>query len=220
MSSITFEAVTPPKEILSYWMGRLYKKKLTTTLGGNLSLIDDDGTLYITPSGSDKAIISPENVAYRKPNSYKFEGPLKPSMEWLLHTLIYNKRKDVRGVLHAHSMSLIAFSLHDNLQVPDTSCHLGAWQSCGKVSFVPYVIPGSADLASKAAEALIDSDCVILQNHGVVTVGKTLRQAYDRFITLEYMARSFEYSAVLGVPRPLPDFVLNPKIVNKKLKGK
>jgi len=104
MTSRAIESLTPPKELLVSWMARLYRHNLTTTTGGNLSIIDGDGTLYITPSGGDKAIISPSNIAYRYPDKENFEGPLPPSLEWPLHTSVYRSRPDCRAVLHAHSM--------------------------------------------------------------------------------------------------------------------
>ena len=114
-----------PKDRLVYWLARLYRHRLTTTTGGNLSCMDDDGTLYITPSGGDKAIVKPEHVCvsktgvhhhhdqhdHRNNESDSFEGPMKPSMEWRLHTEIYKERPDCKAVLHAHSMALIAFSM-------------------------------------------------------------------------------------------------------------
>lgn len=103
-------------------------------------------------------------------------------MEWPLHTAAYEARSDCRAVLHAHSMTLVAFSLAKqgenggpDPRLPDTSVLLGAYQACGKVMFVPYALPGSQKLAEECRKAfLFGADCVILQNHGVVVVGKDL----------------------------------------------
>ncbi len=111
MSSEQLESFMPPRERLVFWLRRLYKHRLTTTTGGNISLIDDDGVLYITPSGGDKAHVHPSNVATCKSGSNIFEGIRAPSMEWKLHTLAYSVRPDCKAVLHAHSMALIAYSL-------------------------------------------------------------------------------------------------------------
>jgi L-fuculose-phosphate aldolase len=111
MTSEIQEHYLPPRERLVSWLARLYKHRLTTTTGGNLSFLDDDGVLYITPSGGDKAIVPPSDVAIYKPGSKAFEGVKAPSMEWRLHTSAYSARPDCRAVLHAHSMALIAFSL-------------------------------------------------------------------------------------------------------------
>jgi L-fuculose-phosphate aldolase len=55
MASVARERTNPPREVLVAWLARLYRHGLTTTTGGNISLIDDDGSMYITPSGGDKA---------------------------------------------------------------------------------------------------------------------------------------------------------------------
>lgn len=105
------ETYLPPKQRLVAWMSRLYKHGLTTTTGGNLSFIDDDGVMYITPSGGDKGEVSPKNVSFCRPGSSVFEGVKRPSMEWQLHEAAYSARPNCRAVLHAHSVALIAFSL-------------------------------------------------------------------------------------------------------------
>lgn len=105
------ESLIPPRERLVGWLARLYKHGFTTTTGGNLSFIDNDGVLYITPSGGDKAIVPPSNIVIFRPGRDTFEGPTAPSMEWKLHTGAYKARLGCKAVLHAHSMALIAFSL-------------------------------------------------------------------------------------------------------------
>lgn len=111
MATSEFESFLPPRERLVSWLARLYRHRLTTTTGGNLSMMDDDGILYITPSGGDKALVPPSNVAILQPGFSAFEGSMAPSMEWRLHLYAYQARQDCRAVLHAHSMALIAFSL-------------------------------------------------------------------------------------------------------------
>ena len=111
------ESLKPPKERLVSWLARLYHHRLTTTTGGNLSFLDDDGVLYITPSGGDKAIVPPEKVSVCKPtrtpaavitldgdNEYEyeykyesFEGPAAPSMEWRIHTGAYMARSGCKA---------------------------------------------------------------------------------------------------------------------------
>eukprot|EP01083_Nonionella_stella_P237045 831944_1 len=72
------ESLLPPKERLVSCLARLYKHCLTTTTGGNISLVDEDGVLYITPSGGDKAIVPPSDIAVYNPNMDLFEGPRWP----------------------------------------------------------------------------------------------------------------------------------------------
>ena len=228
MSSNSREGIAAPRQVLVSWLARMYRHGLTTTSGGNLSLLDDDGTLYITPSGGDKAIVPPEKIAVRAKGSLKFSG--KPSMEWPLHTVVYKTKASCRAVLHAHSRTLVAFSIamkkgsSDNAvdpRVPDTRVLLGAYQACGKVALAPYAIPGSQELASVCEKAFLEgADCVILQNHGVVVAGKTMHQAYDRFVSLEYLAQSIVHALALkSPPMPLPESILNYALENVNAGG-
>jgi len=142
-------------------------------------------------------------------------------MEWPLHTAAHEARPDCKAVIHAHSMTLVAFSLAQKSEkeeqegtpdprVPDTRVLLGAYQACGKVMFTPYAMPGSQELGDICKDAFAKgADSVILQNHGVVVVGKTLHDAYDRFVSIEYLARSIVNAIPLKAPpKPLPPAIL------------
>jgi len=83
--------------------------------------------------------------------------------------------------------------------------------TCGKVGFCPYFPPGSDKLANACAKMLRQADCVVLQNHGVVTLGQTLQQAYDRFVTLENLAQSIINALPIGIPHPLKESILDIK---------
>lgn len=191
-------------------------------------MVDEDGVLYITPSGGDKAIVPPSDIAVYNPNMDLFEGPRWPSIETPMHVEIYKSKPSCRAVLHAHSMALIAFSLVREMGsiasrachsysdaadchpgAPDTRCLLSAWSACGRVAFVPYYPPGSGNLAEACANALTNAHCAILQNHGVVTTGKTLQEAFGRFVTLEYLAQTIINASTLGIPVPLKEKVLH-----------
>lgn len=138
-------------------------------------------------------------------------------MEWPFHTAAYEARPGCKAVLHAHSMTLVAFSLAkadktngNDPRLPDTRVLLSAYQACGKVAMAPYDLPGSQALAEGCRKAFqAGADCVILQNHGVVVVGADLHQAYDRFVSLEYLARSMVNSIPLQVsPKPISSTIL------------
>ncbi len=81
--------------------------------------------------------------------------------------------------------------------------------TCGKVGFTPYYPPGSEELAKACATMLSQADCVILQNHGVITVGSSLQEAFDRFVTLENLAQTIIHAIPIGIPHPLKKDVLD-----------
>ena len=90
-------------------------------------------------------------------------------------------------------------------QVPNTRLFHQAWEVCGEAGFAPYALPGSERLGANIARTFQDGyHCVILENHGVVVGGDTLQQAFQRFETLEFTAKTIIKASMLG-RGPLPE---------------
>lgn len=190
-----------PRNILVQTLQRLYDYGMTTTSGGNLSIKDDDGNIWITPSGIDKGSLRPEDIVKVTPSG-EIIGKHRPSCELPFHRSVYGLREDVRAVLHAHSPALVAFSLTG--RVPDPTLIPGAAKVCGKVAFAAYEVPGSEKLGKIIAAEFADgADSVIMENHGAVMCGATIAEAFARFESLDYVARIQINSTSLGVEKPL-----------------
>jgi L-fuculose-phosphate aldolase len=195
-----------PRDQISEIMDRIYRYGMTTTSGGNLSIKDDSGDIWITPGGTDKGVMRPLDVV-RLHEGKPVDTILKPSSEHPFHRAVYEARPDVGAVLHAHSPALVAFSVAG--KAPDTKVLPQAFDACGKVGFAPYAVPGSEKLGRAIAAKFIEGcDVVVLENHGVVAVGATLLEAFQRFETLEFCARTILNAAVLGGARSLSDEML------------
>ena len=106
-----------PREQLVHIMDRIYRFGLTTTSGGNLSILEEDGDLWITPSAVDKGCLQPRDIMCLTAGG-EVLGPHQPSSEYPFHQMIYRKRPDVRAVVHAHSPALVSFSIAR--RIPDT----------------------------------------------------------------------------------------------------
>jgi L-fuculose-phosphate aldolase len=185
-----------PREELLQAMERIYRYRMTTTSGGNLSIREPNGNVWITPARLDKGALRREDIVCVFANG-DIEGSLKPSSELPIHQEIRLRRPDLGGVVHAHPTALVAFSLVH--EVPNTRLFHQARNVCGEVGFVPYELPGSAALGRRVAEAFQQGyNCVILENHGVVTAGTTFQQAFRRFETLEFTAKTIIKAALLG----------------------
>jgi L-fuculose-phosphate aldolase len=112
---------------------------------------------------------------------------------------VYAGRPDVRAVVHAHPVALVAFSVVH--QVPDTRVFHQAWTICGAGGFAPYRPPGSAELGEAVAGVVrAGHECVILENHGVLTTGRDLAEAFRRFETFEFAGRTIVKASQLGRP--------------------
>jgi L-fuculose-phosphate aldolase len=192
-----------PRDELLAVMERIYDYRMTTTSGGNLSLRTDEGDVWITPARVDKGSLRLEDIV-RVCVDGRCEGLHPPSSELPLHLAIYRSRPELRGIVHAHPVALVAFSLIH--AVPDTRLFHKARTVCGEVGFAPYALPGSDTLARNVAEAFRPGcHCAILENHGVVTAGDSLREAFHRFETLEFTSKTIIKAGRLGPVRFLSD---------------
>ncbi len=193
-----------PRDQILQAMERIYRYRMTTTSGGNLSLREDNGDVWITPARVDKGGLRREDIVLIHPDG-AIEGTRKPSSELPIHQEIRRRRPEIGGIVHAHPTALVAFSLVH--EVPDTRLFHQARQVCGEAGFAPYELPGSVALGNRVADTFEQGyDCVILENHGVVTAGSDLQQAFRRFETLEFTAKTHIKARLLGGnPRFLTD---------------
>jgi L-fuculose-phosphate aldolase len=177
-------------------MERIYRYRMTTTSGGNLSIREGNGDVWITPARVDKGGLRRTDIVLVRADG-TVEGEQPPSSELPLHQAIYRTRPDVRGIVHAHPVALVAFSVVH--EVPDTRLLHQAWQVCGAGGFAPYAAPGSAALGDVVAATFAGGyDCVILENHGVVTAGGDLQEAFRRFETFEFTGKTIIKARLLG----------------------
>ena len=192
-----------PADQLVMIMARIYFYGMTTTSGGNLSIKDDNGDIWITPSGIDKGNLTRADMCQVKPDGTVI-GPHKPSVELPFHKEIYRRRPDLRAIVHAHPPTLVAFSLVRKIPnlhlIPDTS-HV-----CGAVTIAKYEVPGSAKLGEYIADEFEKGfNTVLLENHGVVCGAKDLFSAFMSFETLDFCGRLDIDAAKLGGVQELTD---------------
>jgi L-fuculose-phosphate aldolase len=177
---------------------RIYSYKMTTTSGGNISVRDENGDIWITPARVDKGALRRDDIVCVKAAG-KVDGLHRPSSEFPFHQAIYRARADIGAIVHAHPVALVAFSICR--QVPNTRLFPQAAHVCGEVGFAPYALPGSEELGREIAGAFERGfSCVILENHGVVVGGRNLREAFWRFETLEFTAKTIIKAGMIGSP--------------------
>ena len=198
MSNLQFEH---PADQIVYFMKRIYDGGMTTTSGGNLSILDSDGNMWISPGGIDKGTLRREDIVCVKADG-SIVGRHKPSSEYPFHRAIYRMRNDVRAILHAHPPALVSFSIAG--RVPETASTPTIHAICGGVGFAPYDVPGSDGLGEKVgAEFRKGFQVILLENHGACVAGTDMLQAFERFETLDFAARMLTAATVLGTPSTL-----------------
>lgn len=192
-----------PADQLVMIMQRIYEYGMTTTSGGNLSIRDENGDVWITPSGIDKGSLTRADIIRVSPDG-TLTGPHKPSVELPFHLDIYKIRPDLKAILHAHPPTLVAFSLARRIPsaylVPDLA------QVCGPVVMSDYDVPGSEQLGKNIAKRFAEGyNTVMMENHGCVCGAKDLFSAFMAFETLDFCGRLEIDAKKLGEARPLTD---------------
>ena len=172
---------------VSRFMRRLYRHGLTTTSGGNISLRISDDVIVITPSATDKGRMKWDEVGIMTMHGENLTPDLKPSIEYALHLNIYKKNRDITAIVHAHPVFATSFTAMKC--TIDTNLIAEARAICGEPRFVPYALMGSAELADIVAENAMNADILLLENHGILTTGSSLLQAFDKLEVLENAAK-------------------------------
>ncbi len=186
---------TEKKEV-AYFMQRLYEQKLTTCSGGNISFKIDDENILITPSQLDKARLTASQIGIMSLEGENHTPELKPTMESGMHLSIYKKRPDVKAIVHAHPIYATSFSATNK----KVNCKLTgeARFVIGEPAYTKYALMGSEELAGIVSEATLNANVVVMKNHGVLAVGESLLQAFDRLEVFEASAKITLISGLLG----------------------
>jgi L-fuculose-phosphate aldolase len=188
------------KEVAMF-MRRLYRQGLTTTSGGNISLKISDDIIVITPSATDKGRMRWREVGIMTLAGENLTPELKPSIEFEMHLSIYRNRDDVSAIVHAHPLFASAFTAMKCTINTDLTAEARA--ICGDPCLVQYALMGTEELASLASESILKSDILLLENHGILTTGSSLLQAFDKLEVLENAAKMTMIVDMTGRKKPL-----------------
>lgn len=185
-----------PRDQLVAIMNRIYFGGMTTLSGGNLSILDEDGCIWITPAGIDKGRLTVPDMCCVRPDG-EVSGQHRPSSELPFHRAIYAARPDCRAIVHAHPPALVSFSIART--APDTSALPQISRICGPIGYAPYALTGSKNLGDViAATFAAGHDVVLLENHGAVAAGTSLFDAFQKFEALDFCARTLIHAQRIG----------------------
>lgn len=193
----------PQKEELVRICHLLYEKDLVTAADGNVSVRVSEKHILLTPSGKSKGFVEVREILVLDPEGNVVEGTGKPSKEYPMHRAIYEKRPEIRAVVHTHPVFATAFAMAGKT-VPDQYLVETKAMIRG-IALAGYAAPGSLALAEKVREKAVGNDAVLLQNHGALTVGKDLAEAFQKMEILESVAKTIIMSRVIGEPVAVPE---------------
>ena len=195
------EEIRLKKEIVST-MRLLYEKSLITPTGGNVSArLSGSASFWITPTSRFKGDLNTHDLVKVTLSGKWSSRRLKPSVETPLHSEIYRTRSDVNAVIHAHSPVTLGVALSGAEIKPLTPEGV---LFVGEVPVAQLETPGTQNLASAVAEMLKSHQVVVMQNHGVVAVGRSLLEALNRLEIVEMTAQIMTVAHTWGVSPSLP----------------
>ena len=188
---------------LTSYSKRLVQRGLVVGPGGNVSMRDGD-VVWISPSGYTLDDIPADHwVPVDITSGVPVNDHVKPSSETLMHLAIYRARRDVQAIVHTHpptTIGVVSAGLEEiPLMFPDQAAVVG------KTAFIEYVVPCSEELAEAVVAKARNQECygLLLQNHGLITLGSNLREAYYRTEVVESAAQVFWVATSVGTPRIL-----------------
>lgn len=186
---------------LSKYAEKLVDSGLVVGAGGNLSARDGE-YMYISPSGFDLKEVTGERWVKVEIESGKVLSDLKPSSELEMHLECFRKDANIKAVLHAHPTYSVAVSSAGK-EIPPMFPDYPAMVK--RVSYIDYVIPTTNLIAEAVGEVIADSQSVVMRNHGVLTVGSTVKEAYFYMQLTEEAAKVYAISSAVGTPRTLTE---------------
>jgi len=190
------------QQILEYAQ-KGYRQNLMAGTSGNISALADDGVIVITPSSIDYIQMTADDVMVIDFDGNILEGPHKPSSEWPMHAEIYKNMPEVRAVVHTHSPYATAFSVI-NEPIPLVLIEM-VYFLRGDVRVAPVATQGTPQVGIGVVQALQGRGACLMQNHGAVSIGKDLPQAYIRTEYTEDAAKICHMAKAIGTPILIPD---------------
>jgi L-fuculose-phosphate aldolase len=173
-----------------------YRKSYLASTDGNLSARLPDGNVICTPTIINKGFVRPEDPVVVDLDGRHVRGERKASSEIEMHTLIYKLRPDVNAVVHCHPPCATAYAAAG---IPLNKALISeVVLALGCIPLAEYGTPGTAELTDSLEPWIADYDALLMANHGVVTYGANMMEAYNRMDTVEHFAKISIYTRILG----------------------
>jgi L-fuculose-phosphate aldolase len=181
----------------------VYQNKFVAAYDGNISARTENNSIIITRSGICKGDVTINDLVEIDLDGNKISGDGKISTENKLHLFIYRKRKNAKAVVHCHPVYATALGLVEKSFLAHYSPEV--LLTLGKIPVCKYATPSTKELTDSLKNFINDSNAFILQNHGAVTVGSSVMDAYYKMEKLEHAAKTILIAKSIGNPRKLSE---------------
>ena len=186
---------------------RMYTQGFIAAGDGNVSVRMGEERVLVTPSGFHKGFIKEDDLIVVDLHGRKIKGEHKPSSEFLMHEAAYEERPDVRAVVHAHPPITVGLALAG---VTLAQCVLS--ETClvlGAILTAPYTTPTTDEVPRVLRPYFRQSNAVVMERHGAITLGRDLDEAYNRMEAMEHASKITHAARVIGPVSPLPAHEVN-----------
>jgi L-fuculose-phosphate aldolase len=173
---------------------RLDSRNLVGAGEGNVSCRLSAGRFLVTPAGARKGELAPGDLLVVSRDGTRVKGKGRPSSELAMHLAVYRARPDVTAVVHAHPLTALAFTVAG---LPPPSCSVES-VTLGKIGIAPCAVPGTREVPRSVTPLLGGHEVILLERHGALTLGRTVREAFDRMELLERAAQVAAMAASLA----------------------
>ena len=195
-----------------------YQRFFIVGADGNISARMSDGTLLITPAGAMKGFLEPHHLAHIDMRGATVDEGPPASTEVGIHLVAYEERPEMKAMVHAHPPHAVALTIAGiDLQMPIIPEII---VTIGGIPTAPFGTPGTDELPDSIREILRCSDTLIMQNHGSVTIGANLMDAYKKLDMLEHTAKILWLAHVAkGGLEPLPPDAVRKLLATRAMLG-
>lgn len=175
---------------------RLYNKGFAAANDGNISLRLSDDRVLCTPTRVSKGFMKPDDLCIVDMDGKQVSGKRKRSSEILLHLTIMKTRPEIRSCVHCHPPHATAFAVAHE---PIPKCTMPEFEVfLGEVAITPYETPGGQAFADTVIPYVKDTDTILLANHGTITCGSDLMDAYFKTEIIDAYCRILLLTKQLG----------------------
>ncbi len=184
---------------------RIWQRGYVASNDGNITVMINENELLATPTGMSKGFMTEDMIIKcdRDGNVISGNPKYRPSSEVKMHLDVYKERPDIKSVVHAHPAYATSFAVAG---IPLDKCILPeAIIVIGSVPIAPYGLPSTMEIPDRMRPFIKNSDAILLENHGALTLGTDVLNAYHKMETLEHTASIVWKAIQLGNVNVLPE---------------
>ena len=195
----------------------MYDKGMVNAFEGNVS-VRDNKRIYITPSAVCKGFLTEDMLVVTDMDGKVIEGEYKASSEIKLHLAAYRNRPDIKSVVHAHSPYATAYALAN--KPIESKAYPEMIVFFDRIPLARYGTPSTDEIYYGMEEYISDFDIILLANHGIVSVGTDVFDAFFKLESAETIAKTLTIAEQVGGAKELPDDKLQELYKLRELKRK